>query len=91
MPDEPKFPMGRLLMTPGVRDSVKRPEIEKLLQRHNYGDWGELDEDDVAQNELGLEEGLRLMSAYTAGSGQTVWVITEADRSVTTLLLPEEY
>ena len=86
-----KFPMGRLLMTSGVRDSVGRSDIESLLQRHNRGDWGELDEHDRAENELSLQEGLRLLSAYTDSKGQKVWVITEADRSATTVLLPEEY
>ena len=86
-----KFPMGRLLMTPGARDSVGRSDIESFLQRHNRGDWGELDEPDRAENELSLQEGLRLLSAYTDSKGQKVWVITEADRSATTVLLPEEY
>jgi len=86
-----KFPMGRLLMTSGIRDSVGRSDIESFLQRHNRGDWGDLDEHDRAENEFSLQEGLRLLSAYTDSKGQEVWVITEADRSATTVLLPEEY
>jgi hypothetical protein len=54
-------------------------------------DWGELSEDDIAENELSLEEGFRLLSNYRTGKGQQLWVITEADRSATTILLPSEY
>ncbi|MDE3075945.1 MAG: plasmid related protein [Chloroflexota bacterium] len=62
-----------------------------LLFRHVSGDWGELDEEDKAENELSLREGFRLLSAYTLRNGEKIWIITEADRSVTTLLLPDEY
>ena len=61
------------------------------LQRHLAGDWGEVDEHDRRENELSLIQGFRLLSAYTLNSGTKIWIITEADRSVTTLLLPEEY
>jgi hypothetical protein len=54
-------------------------------------DWGDLDEDDVRENELSLEKGFRLLSNYRTGKGQPLWVITEADRSATTVLLPTEY
>lgn len=62
-----------------------------FLRRHLTGDWGELDADDVRENESSLENGLRLLSAYHLSDGTKIWVITEADRSCTTLLLPEEY
>jgi hypothetical protein len=62
----------------------------RFLSRHASGDWGDLDAHDRRENELALEHGRRLLSSYPAGEGR-VWVITEADRSVTTLLLPEEY
>lgn len=66
--------------------------VNELLQRHLRGDWGELDEEDVLQNRLSIEHGMRILSAYILPTtGVKVWVITEADRSVTTLLLPEEY
>lgn len=61
------------------------------LIRHLAGDWGEIDPDDVIVNELSLQRGFRLLSSYRLSSGVTVWCITEADRSVTTFLLPEEY
>ncbi len=61
-----------------------------LLSRHCSGDWGELDDHDRTENERSLENGWRVLSSYPVGEGK-VWVITEADRSVTTILLPEEY
>ena len=61
------------------------------LQRHAHGDWGELDAADVAENEFSLVNNLRLLSAYRLKDGTRIWIITEADRSVTTILLPEEY
>jgi hypothetical protein len=61
------------------------------LVRHIAGDWGEVDEQDRRENELSLVHGFRLLSAYTLKNGTKIWIITEADRSVTTVLLPEEY
>ncbi|HLM81559.1 MAG TPA: hypothetical protein VK302_13140 [Terriglobales bacterium] len=61
------------------------------LVRHIAGDWGDVDEDDHRENQLSLIHGFRLLSAYTLKSGTKIWIITEADRSVTTILLPEEY
>jgi hypothetical protein len=62
-----------------------------FLQRHLAGDWGELDERDTRENELSLQHGWRTLSAYTLTTGVKVWIITEADPSVTTFLLPDEY
>lgn len=62
----------------------------QLLSRHVRGDWGDLTEEDKQENELSVREGFRILSAYGQGS-QRLWVITKADRSVTTILLPEEY
>ena len=59
--------------------------------RHILGEWGDLDAEDKAENELSVREGFRILSSYTLPDGSRVWVITEADRSATTLLLPEEY
>jgi len=61
------------------------------FQRHLSGDWGDIDDADRKENELSLREGFRLLSAYKLLTGATIWVITEADRSATTLLLPEDY
>jgi hypothetical protein len=62
-----------------------------FLHRHIVGDWGDLDEDDRVENEPSSKEGFRLLSAYHLRDGTTIWIITEADRSSTTILLPEEY
>lgn len=87
------FPLGQVVMTPGVAALGIDPT--PYIARHAAGDWGELDSFDRRQNDIALKEGLRLLSAYNvaAGDGETtrLWVITEWDRSVTTVLLPEEY
>ncbi|MFD2112545.1 hypothetical protein [Thiorhodococcus fuscus] len=62
-----------------------------LLQRHVQGDWGDLTTEDFEANRLALREGFRLLSSYRISDGVKVWIITEADRSVTTVLLPEDY
>ena len=88
----PKFPLGRTLITPGARNALADVgELLALFDRHQAGDWGEVDEHDRQENELSLREGFRLMSVYTLPNGVKLWVITEADRSATTALLPEEY
>jgi len=88
------FPLGQIVATPGALAALEKAGQTPLdfLTRHVRGDWGELDEHDRKENELSLKRGFRLLSSYRLSSGDTkVWVITEADRSVTTLLLPEEY
>jgi hypothetical protein len=86
-----KFPLGRLLMTPGARDSIPPSETMQALRRHAHGDWGDLDDEDRQANESALQNGARLLSAYVASNGTKFWIITEADRSATTVLLPREY
>lgn len=88
--------MGRIVSTPGALEAMEKDNTlpTVLLDRHRQGDWGDLCEEDRLQNEVSIEHGLRVMSSYKLGPDagcQTIWVITEADRSVTTLLLPEEY
>lgn len=85
------FPLGQLCMTPGVQQQVPPSEMLQALRRHARGDWGELVPDDIAANDLAVREGTRLLSAYRTQAGVKFWIITEADRSVTTVLLPEEY
>lgn len=88
------FPLGQIVATPGALAALEKAgqTPQDFLSRHVCGDWGELDEHDRKENELGLKRGFRLMSSYRTGAGDAkVWVITEADRSVTTLLLPDEY
>lgn len=86
------FPLGQTVATPGALRVLGDTGVSwvSLLRRHQSGDWGEVDLSDSHENELGLRQGYRLMSVYPVGS-ETVWVITEADRSSTTILLPEDY
>lgn len=89
-----RFALGQTFITPGAQEALQiagQTELE-FLRRHMSGDWGsELSEEDVQENELSLKKGFRLLSAYRTGKGQKLWIITEADRSATTLLLPDEY
>jgi hypothetical protein len=93
------FPLGRVVATPGVRAAVPEQRMRDCLLRHARGDWGILPLEDVAENEKALSAGYRVMSAYpidparpSKGYGSnTLWIITEADRSITTVLLPGEY
>jgi hypothetical protein len=89
-----RFPMGRPTITPGAQAKLDAAGIEGvlLLARRIHGDWGDLGVEDLAANELALLTGKRLLSSYNLPDGRgTVWMITEADRSMTTILLPEEY
>ena len=88
--------LGRLLMTRGVNDLVAEDEafakfVMSSLTRHRSGDWGNLTDEDKQENELSLKAGYRLLSAYEANGLPKIWIITEADRSVTTILFPDEY
>lgn len=86
------FPLGNTVATPGAVVVLEEQGIEpaSLLARHQAGDWGDLCQEDAEANRQALEEGDRLLSSYRAGA-RKVWIITEADRSVTTILLPEDY
>jgi len=84
------FPLGQLVMTPGAQTTFDEKTRAECLQRHAKGDWGDLDDEDKRLNTRSVSTGGRLMSSYTIGDKE-LWVVTEADRSVTTLLLPEEY
>jgi hypothetical protein len=86
-----KFPLGQTVITRGALDALAPDEVLTALTRHAAGDWGECCPEDQEENELSLREGYRLLSVYRATGGKKFWVITEADRSVTTVLLPEEY
>ena len=88
-----RFTLGRTLITPGAEEALQiaGQTATEFLRRHMSGDWGELSDEDVRENEFSLKEGLRLLSAYQTGKGQKLWIITEADRSATTILLPSEY
>jgi len=91
-----KIPLGQLVITRGVNDRVADDtEFAKLvtesLARHAKGDWGDLCQEDKKENELSLKKGFRLLSAYERDGLPKIWIITEADRSVTTILFPDEY
>lgn len=86
-----RFRLGRIVGTPECLEAVAEGEILLALRWHMAGNWGEISEEDKASNEQALKDGNRLLSAYRTYEGIKFWVITEADRSVTTLLLPEEY
>ena len=85
------FELGSLVATPGVLSEISQEEIMASLTRHLAGDWGELDEHDRNANDTALEAKGRLVSVYTCANGTRFYIITEWDRSVTTVLLPEEY
>lgn len=86
-----KFSLGRIVATPGVLAAVPREEIDDAINRHAHGDWGVMPEKDQHTNELALSGGDRIFSAYLSGTRVKFWIITEWDRSVTTILLPDEY
>jgi hypothetical protein len=87
----PKFPLGQVVITRTAHAALADADVSGALARHHAGDWGELDAHDLAENELSLEQGFRLLSAYMSSSGTKFWIITEADRSATTVLLPSDY
>lgn len=89
-----RFAPGKVLLTPGAVDVLQANEdcdIRDYLIRHLTGDWGELDAHDRKVNEEALRNSHRLLSSYTLPDGKTLWIITDADRSATTALTPQEY
>ncbi len=90
----PLFDLGRTVATPGALELLGELEVSpsELLARHQAGDWGEVPKEDAKENELSVREGFRILSSYPmCEDGGRVWVITEADRSSTCILLPSEY
>jgi hypothetical protein len=89
----PKFALGRIVATPGalvaLEETNQNPFV--FVQRHQTGDWGELCEEDKRENDFSVRNGFRILSAYRTRNDVKIWIITEADRSVTTLLRPHEY
>lgn len=88
-----KFPLGQIVATHGALDAMRSSgdSAHNLLNRHASGDWGEVCDDDKRLNDDAVHDGERLLSAYRLKGGTKLWIITEADRSVTTYLLPDEY
>jgi hypothetical protein len=87
------FPLGNIYLTIGAKEALAESnELPfKFLSRHQTGDWGELCEDDKRENELSVKEGFRILSAYRTTQNVKLWIISEATRETTTILLPEEY
>ena len=88
-----RFALGQTVITPGAEEALQiagQTAIE-FLRRHMSGDWGELSDDDIKENDRSVEQGFRLLSCYQTTNGERLWIITEADRSTTTILLPIEY
>jgi hypothetical protein len=88
-----KFEPGRIVATHGALRALEEAGDDPafFLSRHLSGNWGELDPEDVRENEFSLTHGFRLLSAYRLSDGTKIWIITEADRSATTILMPSEY
>jgi hypothetical protein len=85
-----RFSLGRILTTRGIAEQFDSLEVGALLTRHMNGDWGNLSNNDMKLNEIALTENDRVFSAYETPKGK-VWVITEYDRSATTVMLSDEY
>ena len=87
------FQLGNIVSTPGALEAIERAGDTPLpyLTRHATCDWGDLDQGDKAENDAALKDGTRILSSYRLSDDTRIWIITEADRSATTILLPEEY
>ena len=85
-----RFPLGQVAITANASVRLSTEEVFTALKRHASGDWGDLCPEDTLANDTALDQGGRLFSAYGQGENR-LWIITEADRSVTTVLLPEDY
>ena len=85
------FTTGIVVITPNALDRLTPADIQRGLQRHQAGDWGDLGEEDWKENDQALHARRRLLSSYRSTGGVTFWIITEADRSATTVLFPDEY
>jgi hypothetical protein len=88
---EPRFALGQTVITAAAAAVLPDHEVRAALARHVRGDWGDLGAEDWASNDRGLVEGTRLLSAYSSQGGIRFWIISEWDRSITTVLLPEDY
>ncbi len=87
----PNFPLGQLVGTPSALAQITHDDIMAALRRHLSGDWGDVCAEDKQSNDRAVLEATRILSSYQAANGTKFWIITEADRSVTTVLLPEDY
>ena len=90
---KPLFTLGQVVATPGALAALEKAGQQPgdFLSGHVTGDWGEVPPEDIKENEFSLKLGFRLLSAYRTNAGDRIWIITEANRSSTCILLPEEY
>ena len=88
---EAKFNLGQTVITPNALNSIQPEDVQNAMLRHAAGDWGDVDDEDKAANDAALKHGHRLLSAYRDRNQVKFWIVTEADRSATTVLLPEDY
>lgn len=88
---KPKFTLGRAVITRTALSTLNAADVHNAMLRHVVGDWGDVCPEDREENELSLKEGFRLFSVYHDRQGTKFWIITEADRSATTVLLPDDY
>lgn len=86
----PRFNPGRLMITRNAKDTLPRREVDAAINRHLSGDWGDVCQSDWQRNEQALRDGDRLLSVYQTQAGEKFWIITESDRSTTTVLLPSD-
>ncbi len=99
VPCRPSFELGQIVATPGALAATTDEQRRYYLTRHSIGDWGNISREDCDANDRAVQDGERILSAHPINLGKpcegfgenTLWIITEADRSVTTLLLPDEY
>jgi hypothetical protein len=89
----PLFSLGMVVGTQGAVAALEAAgqSPQEFLDRHVRGDWGDVPEADKHENDFSLQHGFRILSSYTTRTGERIWVLTEADRSATTILLPDEY
>ncbi len=91
MQQQRKFSLGQIVITTNAQQTLSNEDVQTALARHLRGDWGDCDPEDAEENELSLREGFRLFSVYHTEDKTKFWIITEQDRSSTTVLLPEDY
>lgn len=83
--------LGQVVITSNALRSLDLKDVDEAIQKHSRGEWGDVCAVDAAENDRALTEGCRILSAYSDRAGRKFWIITEADRSATTILLPEDY
>ncbi len=90
-PSLPRFPFGQLVITAAAAEVIPADEALLALRRHAAGDWGEVCPEDWARNDEALRDGERLFSCYVTQDKERFWIVTEANRRITTILLPSDY